>query len=242
MVQTNALTLIAVVFIVLILMGPSILGGFGDLFEGIGDFIKYGFEDLGDDLDKDTEAEDDGDAEASEGTTSLSAIIQFKDGTQHTVEPEALTFTLFPMTVFFEGKEVDRILWTLGATITWSGDVQSFRVSGTLGCWHDASLIDKEDFSKTYGSNDIEKEQWFEIQELLVTAEEIDLMVPEGTHTLTVTTELLTFRATFVSGHVEQHTLGEGYAPVWEIEVVVNHEAETVTVLSANLQMGFYPA
>lgn len=239
MMQKNALTLIAVVLIVLILMGPSILGGFGDLGKGIADWVKYGW-DKDQNGDIDTEAETDAEAESSEGIASLNAIIQFKDGTQHTVEPEDLTFTLFPMTVFFEGKEIDRILWTLGATITWSGDVQNVRVSGTLGCWHEDSLIDKEDFSKTYGSNDITKEEWFEIQELIVTAEEIDLILPEGTHTLTVTTELLTFKATFVSGHIEQHTLGEGYAPVWEIQVT--KEAETLTVLSANLQMGFYPA
>jgi len=230
----NALTLIAVVLIALILMGPSILGGFGDLSDRISDFVKYGFEDVTDDVDTDTEAE------ASEGIVSINAIIQFKDGTQHTVEAEDLTFTLFPMTVFFEDKEIDRIKWILGATITWSGDLQSLRISGTLGCWHEDSLIDKDDFIKNYESNVIQKEEWFPIHELMVTAEEIDVIIPEGTHTLTVTTQQLTFRATFDSGHIEEETLSEGYAPVWEIQVT--KEAETMTVLSASIDMSFYPA
>ena len=229
----NAIILIAIVLIGLMITGPSLMSGLGDLGKQLEDFVKYGFEDFED-------STGDGDTEGSEGTVSLNAIIQFTDGTQHTIEAEDLTFTLFPMTVFFEDKEVERIKWLLGASVRWSGDLQNLKISGTLGCWFEDSMIDKDDFIKTYEGTVIQKEEWFPIHELMVTAEEIDLIVPEGTHTLIVTTQELTFTATFDSGHVDEYTLTEDDAPVWQIQVSI--EAETLTVLSASIDMTFYPA
>lgn len=227
----NAIILIAVLLIGIMLLGPSFMAGLGDFGESLSDWVKYGWEDQNGDIDTE--------AEASQGTVSLNAIVQFKDGTQHTVEAEALTFTLFPMTVFFEGKEVERIKWHLGATITWSGDLHGLKISGTLGCWHEETLVDKDDFIKNYEGTVIQKEEWFPIHDLMVTAEEIDLIVPEGTHTLIVTTQELTFTATFDSGHIEENILAEEDAPVWEIQVHI--ESETMTVLSASIDMSFYP-
>jgi len=172
----NAILLIAVLLIAVMLLGPSFMSGLGDLGDKISDWVKYGFD----------FEDQNGDAD-TQGTVSLNAIIQFKDGTQHTVEPEDLGFTLFPMTVFFEDKEVDRIKWILGASISWSGDLETIEISGTLGCWFEDSLIDKDDFIRTREGDVIQKEEWFPIHELTVTAEEINLIVPEGTHTLTVT-------------------------------------------------------
>ena len=227
----KAIILIAIVLIAVMLVGPSLMSGLGDLGKELKDFVKYGFEDENGDTDLE--------AEESEGLISLNAIIQFKDGTQQTVEAEGLVFTLFPMTVFFEGKEVERIKWYLGATVTWAGDLHTLRISGTLGCWFEDALVDKDDFIKEYEGSVIQKEEWFPIHELMVTSEEIDLVVPEGTHTLIVTTQELTFTATFDSGNIKEYILAEEDAPVWEIQLHI--EAEALTVLSASLDMGVYP-
>lgn len=241
MVQRNALTLIAIVLIGIMLVGPSLMSGLGDLGKDLGDWVKHGWDfDTDDLLDVDgvNGNGDNGDAEGTEGTAILNAIVQFKDGTQHTVTQQELTFTLFPLTVFFEGKEVDRILWTLGAEITWEGEITGLRVSGELGCYYEEQIIKSQDFQVDYSPTVLEKNEWFAVKELLVTEQDIDAVIPAGTSTLRVTTRQLTFQATFQSGHEETHTLGEGYAPVWDMEVTKS--ADALTILSANLQAGIY--
>jgi len=208
------------------------MSGVGDLGDKLSNFVKYGFEDLnGDNVTK---------TDGTEGVVSLNGIIQFKDGTQQSIEPEGLTFTLFPLTVFFEDKEIERIKWYLGATITWSGDLEDLDISACMGCWEEDLLIDKHDFVKHYEGNVITKEEWFPIHELMLTAKDIELILPEGDHTLIVTTKHLTFRATFESGHIEEQILAEGDNPRWEIQLKI--EAETMTVLSASIDMGLYPS
>ena len=185
----NAIVLIAIVLIGLMIMGPSLMSGFGDLGEQLGDWVKYGWEDVTDDIVDDNGIDDgngdeNGNGDRSEGQIGMGITVQFKDGTQHSIEPQDLVFTLFPMTVYFEGREVEAIKWHFWMLVDWAGDLNSFTVKGYLQIEvpEDMGVLKHVDIDKTYGS-DLPKNDWFEVAEIVIIADHIEVL-GDGDHVL----------------------------------------------------------
>lgn len=186
----DLIVLIAILLIGLMIVGPSLMAGFGDLGERLGDWVKYGWEDVTDDGDEDNGIDDNGNGDEngngdrSEGQIGMGITVQFKDGTQHSIKPEDLVFTLFPMTVYFEGREVEAIKWHFWMLVDWAGDLNSFTVDGYLQIEVPAErgTLKHVDVSEVYGS-DMPRNEWFEVAEIAIIADHVEVL-GDGDHVL----------------------------------------------------------
>lgn len=167
----EAIVLIAIVLIGLILVGPSLMSGLGDLGENLTDWVKYGFEDG-----------DNGNGDESEGKLSMGVTVQFKDGTQQTVKPEDLVFTLFPMTVYFEDKEVARIKFDCIMLLDWSGELKSFTVDGSIIIAGETerenevdTVLKRIEINEVYG-DEVPRNAWFCVDSIVIEAENIEIL------------------------------------------------------------------
>lgn len=233
------ITLIAIVFIVVIIAGPSLIGAFSDLGDRLDQWVKYGWEfdtdgnddevtdgngDNGDQTDNVTEPHD------SNGQLSMGVTINFMDGTSQTVGPEEMVFTLFPMTIFFEGKEVSEIWWHCYIVVDWVGDIETFKVSGPMKVTSKGITLKKEGMLKSYSGGELPKNEWFEVWKFGLTALDIEYSLGSGDYTLT-SEAIVTAEAMFSDGHKETKeatattdlpiTIEEGALTVFNVEIQV---------------------
>jgi len=122
--KLNQNTLIVSVLIIAIVVGVifappairSFFDGARDLFADVRDAF---FEDWGSDLNLTTH------------NVGMNIIIYFADGTTKEIEPQP--FSIFPLTVFFEGKEFTKIAYEGSAKLSWTGgSLTSMSVEGTF--------------------------------------------------------------------------------------------------------------
>ena len=236
----DAIVLIAIVLIGLMLVGPSLMAGFSDLMEDLSDWVKYGwdFEDGisddtgngdGDDTGQDGNGENQTENQNSEGQLCMGVTVQFKDGTQHTVGPEEIVFTLFPMTIYFEGKEVSSIWWHCNVLVDWIGDITSFKVTGNMKVTTEGITLRSENILKSYTSVDLPKNQWFEVWKFGLDALDIEFSLGSGDYTLLGETTLQA-EVIFSDAHTESsEATGSANLPIFI-------EEGTLTVFSVEIQ------
>lgn len=241
------ITLMAVVLIVLIIAGPSLLGAFSDVGDSIARWVKYGFEDEVDDAvngdeddlipngDEDDEEEEDVDENGIESNTEemgLGIIVQFIDGTQKTVSPEDMTFTLFPMTVYFEGKEVASIWWSCYLLVDWTGDLSYLKLQGPLEVTvpEEGDLcLRKEGMLRNYGPEDLTAGEWKEVWKFGLEAWDIEYSLGSGDFTLKADVSV-NVEVMFESGVKETK---EGQATS---SLSISIEGSQLTVFSVDIQ------
>jgi len=235
----DAIVLIAIVLIGLMLVGPSLMGGFSDLMDNLSDWVKYGWEDLengssdgngnGDGNGEDGNGDTTTEPQDSEGQLCMGVTVQFKDGTQHTVGPEEMVFTLFPMTIYFEGKEVSAIWWHCNVLVDWVGDITSFKVTGNMKVTSEGITLRSENILKTYSSSDLPKNEWFEVWKFGLDALDIEYSLGSGDYTLLGETTLQA-EVIFSDGHKEtKEATGTANLPIFI-------EEGTLTVFSVEIQ------
>jgi len=170
------------------------MAGFSDLGDKLSDWVKYGFDfengddtttddgdnGNGDDTGQDGNGDNQTQTQDSEGQLCMGVTVQFKDGTQKTVGPEDMVFTLFPMTIYFEGKEVSAIRFYCYMLVDWSGQLNSFRVDG----WMQTEIPYEDRFEliqihEVYG-DDMPRNEWFSVADMTVQAEDIESLVGDG--------------------------------------------------------------
>jgi len=233
----DAVTLIAILLIGLILLGPSLMSGLSDLGKTLGDWVEHGWDwenGKGDTGTTDQNGDDfqNGDNitdTESEGQLCMGVTIKFTDGTQHTVGPEDMVFTLFPMTVFFEGKEVNEIWVHCYLLVDWTGDITSFKVSGPMQISSDSIVLRKEGMLKNYGAGDLPKNEWFEVWKFGLDAFDIEYVLGSGDYTL-VTEATVKGEAMFSDAHTEiREATATANLPIFI-------EEGTMTVFSVEIQ------
>lgn len=234
----DAIVLIAIVLIGLMLVGPSLMSGLGDLGKSLSDWVKYGFEDFEDGVSDDNGNGDDNadgngdnqtETQDSEGQLCMGVTVQFKDGTQKTVGPEEMVFTLFPMTIYFEGKEVSAIWWKCMVLVDWTGDIASFKVTGNMKVTTEGITLRSENILKTYSSSDLPKNEWFEVWQFGLDALDIEYSLGSGDYTLLGETTLQA-EVIFSDAHKEdKEATGTANLPIFI-------EEGTLTVFSVEIQ------
>lgn len=234
----NAMILIAVIIIGILILGPSFMSGISDLGESLGDWVKYGWEngeipegngeqngEPNGNGDNKTEAQD------SEGQLCMGVTVQFKDGTQTTVGPEEMTFTLFPMTIYFEGKEVDQIWWHCYVLVDWVGDIENLKLSGPMKVVADGVTLRKEGMLKQYGTTegDLPKNEWFDMWKFGLDAFDIEYSLGGGDFTLE-SEAIVKAEVTFSDAHKEE------YEATATASLPITIEEGTLTVFSVEIQ------
>lgn len=203
----DATILIAVLLIGILLFGPSLLSGLGDLGKSLGDWVKYGWENGGSTTTDNGQNNGQGsnnktEPQDSEGQLCMGVVVQFKDGTQKTVGPEQLTFTLFPMTIYFEGKEVEEIWWQCYVLVDWVGDIENFKITGPMQVEADGVILRKEGMLKQYKGSDLPKNEWFEVWKFGLDAFDIEYSLGGGDYTLE-SQAIVNAEVTFSDAHKE---------------------------------------
>lgn len=168
--------LIAVVLIASMLVGPSLISGINDFAETLNQWVKYGFEDLENGIAQN------GKLNETEGEVSMGVTVQFKDGTQQTIEPDGLSFTLFPMTVYFEEKEVSKIKFDCMMLVDWSGELNSLTINGFMLIAGESESPEEVDtvlkrigINEVYGP-EIPRNEWFHVDSITMEADDIEFL------------------------------------------------------------------
>lgn len=171
----DSIVIIAVVLIALLLVGPTFMSGLGDFGDKLAEWVKFG-----DGIDENGNGVNDFEAEQTQGQMCVGVTVQFKDGTQHTVGPEDITFTLFPFTVFFEDKEVSKIKFYFYMLVDWTGELKSLAVDGNMqievGKTVDYPTLTCGFISINKVYTDVPKNEWFAIGETIIDADKIEVV------------------------------------------------------------------
>jgi hypothetical protein len=138
----------------------------------------------------------------SGGKLGVGLTIEFADGTTKEVDPSQITFTLFPLTVYFQGQAIKSVTWHAYVQLDWTGTLTSLELKGPMELKSNTGVqLRKENMLKTYTSANLPpKGGWFEMWKFSLTAEEIEYSIPQtGDYTLTCTVSV-TATATFSTG------------------------------------------
>jgi len=143
-----------------------------------------------------------GQTAASGGKLGVGMTITFADGSSREVDPSQIQFTLFPLTVYFEGQPISSVTWHAYVQLDWVGTMTSLELKGPMEVKSNTGVqLRKENMLKTYTSSNLPpKGGWFEMWKFSLTAADIEYSLPQtGDYTLTCTINV-TATAMFSSG------------------------------------------
>ena len=136
------------------------------------------------------------------GKLGVGLTIEFADGTTKEVDPSQIQYTLFPLTVYFQGQAIKSVTWHAYAQLDWVGEMTSLQLSGPMTVKSNTGVtLRSEGMLRTYTSSNMpNKNAWFEIWSFSLTAEDIEYSLPQtGDYTLTCTINV-TATANFSNG------------------------------------------
>lgn len=172
----------------------------------------------------------------SGGKLGVGVTVEFFDGTTKTVDPSQIQYTLFPLTVYFQGQPIKSVTWHAYVQVDWVGDLTSLELKGPMEVRSDTGvLLRKENMLKSYSSSDPPpKNQWFEMWKFSLTAEDIEYSLPQtGDYTLKCSINV-TATAMFASGVSSVKTASaSGNLPI-------SIQVSGLTVLYADIQVQIF--
>lgn len=168
------------------------------------------------------------------GKLGVGVTIEFADGTAQTVDPSQIQYTLFPLTVYFEGRQVSKITWHCYVQLDWIGDITSLELRGPMEVKSETVTLRREGMLKTYSSSDLPaKNAWFEMWKFSLDAAEIEYSLGDGDFTLTCTANV-TATAMFSTGQTSIKTASaKGNLPI-------TIEAAGLTALLCDVQVQIF--
>jgi hypothetical protein len=122
------------------------------------------------------------------GKIGVGVTIEFTDGSTKTVDPSQIQYTLFPLTVYFQGQAVKSITWHTYVLLDWQGDLTSLELKGPMTLKSDTGVtLRNEGMLKSYSAGSLPtKNQWFEMWKFTLDAADIEYSLPKtGDYTLT---------------------------------------------------------
>lgn len=169
-----------------------------------------------------------------DGDMGLAVTLYFTDGTSQNIEPRPLT--IFPLMIYFDGKELSKIVYEGSAKITWTGDLQTLHFEGFLG----SSVWISGRYTETHGSikqenfaKDIsplpEQDVWFTVVTQEITANEIQSEMSEEGTWIVSNTFSTTVTATFEDGELS------GKHGTTNAELTVDYERSALKTLSITI-------
>jgi len=138
----------------------------------------------------------------SGGKLGVGLTIVFADGTTKEVDPSQIQYTLFPLTVYFQGQAIKSVTWHAYVQLDWAGTMTSLQLSGPMTVKSNTgTTLHSENMLRTYTSSNMpNKNTWFEIWSFSLTADDIQYSLPQtGDYTLTCTVNI-TATANFSDG------------------------------------------
>lgn len=175
---------------------------------------------------------DNSQTQSSGGKLGVGLTIEFADGTTKDVEPSQIQYTLFPLTVYFQGQAIKSVTWRAYVQLDWTGDMTSLQFSGPMEVKSNTGVsLRKEGILKNYASSNLpNKNTWVEIWSFSLTAEDIEYSLQQtGDYTLTCTVNV-TATAMFSSGTQSVKTASaSGNLPI-------HIEASGITALLCDIQ------
>lgn len=228
----NVLTLMALVMIVVLIVGPSLMSGVSDMGDKLSDWVKYGFDfdDLTDGDDDEVNGDKDTEPLNSSGDIAMGVTINFMDGTSKTVGPEEMTFTLFPMTIYFEDKEISEIWWHVCVKVDWVGDLEELYSHGWLKVTTAGITVCEQELTNIREGDLVAHNMWYEIGARGMVASQLEDLLGSGEYTLHSEADI-TVEATFSDGHTETQsatgtadttiTIMEGTLTVFSVQIAV---------------------
>ncbi|MEM2129172.1 MAG: hypothetical protein QXZ70_01095 [Candidatus Bathyarchaeia archaeon] len=226
--KSNAALIVALIALVLI-VGPIAIGymteSMSNAFKGLNDWIKYGWDNnqsengTGNTNGQTNEGQGNNQTTPSPKTDGYSSIgikIYFKDGSVQDLEPDQVSFYIFPLSVYVGGKEIDHIEFALWAKATWTGTLTNLKISGTLRVRADPSTANEvtlrsEGMLKNYAS--LQQDTWFEVWKFSLRSEDISYSLSDGDHQLLTQADPCTFTATYSDATTKTITLTGNDAP-----------------------------
>ncbi len=225
--KSNAVLMVALVALVLI-VGPIAIGymtnSMSDAFKGLNDWVKYGWDNdqsgNGSNNTNTNGNQNNNDQNATNPTTdgysSIGIKIYFKDGTTQDMEPDQVSFYIFPLSVYVGGKEVDHVDFALWAKATWTGTMTNLKVTGTLKVRADPTtasevLLRSEGMLKNYAS--LQQDTWFEVWKFSLTGDDISYSLTDGDHQLVTQADPCTFTAAYSDASTKTINLTGNDAP-----------------------------
>jgi hypothetical protein len=162
--------------------------------------------------------------------------ITFADGSTKEVDPSQIQFTLFPLTVYFEGEPISSVTWHAYVQLDWVGTMTSLELKGPMEVKSNTGVqLRKENMLKTYTQSNLPpKGGWFEMWKFSLTAADIEYSLSQtGDYTLTCTISV-TATAMFSSGLQSVKTASaSGNMPI-------RIEASGITSLLCDIQVQIF--
>jgi len=168
--------------------------------------------------------------------TGMGITIYFADGTSKEIEPQ--TFSIMPLSLFFEGKEFTKIVYEASAKVNWAGgELTSMTIQGFIS----SSVRKQGELSKSIRMDNIdkvvsplpEKDVWFVVTTHEVSNTEIKNELKEhgygdGQYVVSCVFDVYV-TATFDTGQLS----GEQGTTIAELEI--NYSEPAVTALSIKI-------
>jgi hypothetical protein len=172
----------------------------------------------------------------SGGKLGVGLTIEFADGTTKDVDPSQIQYTLFPLTVYFQGQAIKSVTWHAYVQLDWEGTMTSLELKGPMEVKSNTGVqLRKENMLKTYSSSNLPpKGGWFEMWKFSLTAEDIEYSLPQtGDYTLTCTINV-TATAMFSSGQQSVKTASaSGNMPI-------HIDASGITAMLCDVQVQIF--
>ncbi|MGB9672371.1 MAG: hypothetical protein ACPLZY_04415, partial [Candidatus Norongarragalinales archaeon] len=98
------------------------------------------------------------------GKLGVGVTIEFVDGSIKDVDPSQIQFTLFPLTVYFQGQAIKSVTWHTYVQLDWTGTITSLELKGPMEVKSNTGVqLRKENMLKTYTQSNLpNKGAWFE--------------------------------------------------------------------------------
>lgn len=181
MAQDTTIIMVGVIILIAILVAPMLFGQptiFHELIQGARDL----FQDF-----RDAFFEDWGDSKNSSMTLGFGVVVQFKDGTTKQIKTQS--YSIFPLSIYLDGKEIESLNLTAQAKIKWNGELTSLNANGKFTAFTswDADRLNmdywgylpEQEYDKTL---DIpEEDTWFIIETRILTPAQIEPYLTQGT-------------------------------------------------------------
>jgi len=202
--QETSIIIIGAIILIALLIAPSLFGR-PTIFEN----IIQGARDLYRDF-RDTFFEDWGDSKNSSMRLGFGAVVQFKDGTTKEIKPQS--YSIFPLSIYLDGKEIESLNLTAQAKIKWHGSLSTLHANGkfvAFTTWNEDPLnMDLMGFLPEFEyDKDIaipEQDTWFIIETRILTPTQIEPYLTQGTGGYTLwNTVHLELSASFENGVID---------------------------------------